>query len=91
MHFSWDASVVKPCWEQPDGEVHQVTDYVEGVLRTDSRTDVKFDHRFIEVMVEALEMNAIVRTEHTKRDLKHGGRKYLYSIKKEEKENEAYP
>lgn len=42
-------------------------------------------------MVEALDMNATVRTEHTKRDLKHGGRKYLYSSQKEEKENKAYP
>ena len=45
MNFGWDASSEKSWWEHPDGEIQQAIGYLEGVLRSDSRTDVKFDHQ----------------------------------------------
>lgn len=47
--------------------------------------------RLIEVIVETLEMNAIVMREHSKRELKHGGGNYLYSSERNRRRTRSSP
>lgn len=47
--------------------------------------------RLIEVIVETLEMNAIVMREHSKRELKHGGGNYLYSRERNRRRTRSSP
>lgn len=71
MNLGWGALSVKSWWGQSNGKVLQTTEYLEAVLRMISGRKLSLTIVFIEVIVESLQMNAIVMRGHTRREFKH--------------------
>lgn len=74
-----------------DGKVLQTTEYLEAVLRMISGWKLSLTIVFLEVIVESLQMNAVVMRGHTRENSSTCRGKYLYLSKRQRKRMRRIP